>query len=41
MRAIIPKVTRVDNSEVWFTPDEETEVELAGMEALAVREAEV
>lgn len=42
MRAMIPKdVTPVDTAELWFMPDGEAEVELAGLEALAVREAEL
>jgi len=42
MRAMIlltPKDTWVDKAELWFVP--EGEVELAVLEALAVREAEL
>jgi len=44
MRAMILqtlKVTAVDKEELWFVPDGEAEVELAALEALAVREAEL
>ena len=42
MRAMIPKeVTPVDIAELWFRPDGEAEVELAGLKALAVREVEL
>lgn len=41
-RAMIPNVTRVAlKAELWFVPDGEAEVELAALEALAVREAEL